>query len=557
MRVSLSPGVGLPFPLRQLSLLLSDRVGHRGRVACGGNREIWLLVTVVAVACHLGYHAHGIWSGQFQNLDVAGIVYNARLLLSGRVPYVDSVEIKPPGAFLIVAPWLAWAGLRGVWVFSVLWGAATSLACGALGALCWGRRHGPRIAILHAAGAALAADGDINYSFWMTLPFVLSSIAVVVATRALGSVRHTAAWAAAGGFGTLALLVRPSAVTLVGLFVAGLVFTPRARSMRGLGELFLGGLAGGLLVAGAIALPMIINGDLSAMVNGYLSVRQYANDSVAAIVSGAGGRWPATLNGLRCLPDQLPAVHLLLAFGLVPTGLRNREDARVAAPWAAWVFGAICLVSVSLTLRFFTHDNAPLWCGFALLIMRPNGFVAVVLDRLPSRMPWALAISASLGLLAVQSGWQRLRWLQGYMHDSDRQVAAICADAAPLLAASDSVLSWGWTAWGVYEHCQRWAPGPVYKDLTTVTTPNTNTCNRGYDPPRFKPGPLADRYLADVIGHRPGLIVLSDYYQGLGGDPLNEWGELRRVFDAEYAEFQRRPGFRALLRRDLRPSPPR
>ena len=85
---------------------------------------LWLVL--VTFLCHCAGQLHGIIHPTFLNLDVAGIVYNARLLLAGRLPYVDSIEIKPPGAFILFAPWLAIGGLRAVWIFSTFWATSTS-----------------------------------------------------------------------------------------------------------------------------------------------------------------------------------------------------------------------------------------------------------------------------------------------------------------------------------------------------------------------------------------------------------------------------------------------
>jgi len=134
---------------------------------------LWLVLATFL--CHVAGQLHGILHPTFLNLDVAGIVYNARLLLAGRLPYVDSIEIKPPGAFILFAPWLALGGLRAVWIFSTFWATATSLATGWLGGICWGRRWQGWICLFHASGAVLAAEGDINYSFWMTLPLTLAA----------------------------------------------------------------------------------------------------------------------------------------------------------------------------------------------------------------------------------------------------------------------------------------------------------------------------------------------------------------------------------------------
>ena len=118
-----------------------------------------LLGVLVLNALWLG---RGVIDPGFRNLDVTGIVYNARLLLVGKLPYLDSAEVKPPGAFVLLAPALWLGGLRGVWLLGVVWGSLTSLAAGALGKACYGDRWGRRIALLHAAASVVANDADIN-----------------------------------------------------------------------------------------------------------------------------------------------------------------------------------------------------------------------------------------------------------------------------------------------------------------------------------------------------------------------------------------------------------
>lgn len=515
----------------------------------------WLIASGVSLGCFLLWHAHGIISGRYQNLDVAGIVYNARLLLAGKVPYVDSIEIKPPGAFLLFAPWLALGGLRAVWLFSALWGAATSVAAGVLGAECWGRKWGPRIALLHAGGAALAADGDINYSFWMTLPFVLAAVFALRGAKATSSRRAWASWALAGGLACFAVLIRPSAASIGLVFGAALVPDLFRRRFRHVARALVAGTFGAACVALLVALPFIQNGSLVAMMDGYSTVKRYADESVTSIIVGAGGRLAATLNGLQCLPDQLPVYFLLLSLALVPIP-RKAELAHEQGDshgWLAWVFAFASLVGVSLTLRFFTHDNAPIWAALSVTVLQPRSLVGIAVERLSTRRVVELSLSAGLGLLATLSGRQYLTWLHSYMHQSDARVAALCERLGPHFSPSDTVLAWGWSAWGVYEHCGRWAPGAVYKDLTNVTTPNTNTCNRGYEPPKFKQGPLAERYLRDLMTKPPALIVVSDYYKGLGGDPLDEWHEARMFIREHYVDYAKTESFRALLRRDLAP----
>src|SRR5262245_66489940 len=108
----------------------------------------WVPAAIVVVLFHIVWEGHGVIDPAFRNPDVAGIAYNARLFANGGLPYVDSAEIKPPGAFLLFAPFLALGGMRLVWAVAALWGAALSLATGAVAAACFGRRAGPRAAAL-------------------------------------------------------------------------------------------------------------------------------------------------------------------------------------------------------------------------------------------------------------------------------------------------------------------------------------------------------------------------------------------------------------------------
>ncbi len=515
-------------------------------------RDIAVL-TLFLLICHAGAHLHGVLHPAFRNLDVAGIVYNARLLLAGRLPYVDSIEIKPPGAFILFAPWLAIGGMRGVWIFSILWATATSLATGWLGGCCWGKRWQSWIALLHAGGAVLAAEGDINYSFWMTLPLALSAGCVARALVAGKTFAFATSWLGAGALFALAVMIRPSAASLLLLFAVAILVEARHKRWSRIGILVCVALGGSLAVTLFIGLPFMQHGNLDAVLSGYANVRRYASDSVASIVTGAGGRWPATFNGLQCLPEQLPLSHMLFSLAMLPLGRFARAEDRRELAFVAWTFGASVLVGITLTLRFFAHDNAPLWAAYAILVMRPSSLVGRFIDILSQWRGRAALAAFSMGAIATLSSLQRLVWQTRFMQSNDDRVADLCARIEPHLGLRDSVLAWGWSAWGVYEHCHRWAPGPVFKDLTNVTTVNTNTCNRGYEPIRFRDGPLADRYLSDLERGRPALIVISDYYKGMGGDPLDEWHDARIFIREHYVVIETNGEFRALLRSDLAP----
>ncbi len=65
-------------------------------------REWGCLVAVVVVAvASLWLRWPGFTQGGFASHDVAGILYNAMVLDRGGLPYVDTVELKAPGAFYL------------------------------------------------------------------------------------------------------------------------------------------------------------------------------------------------------------------------------------------------------------------------------------------------------------------------------------------------------------------------------------------------------------------------------------------------------------------------
>ncbi len=516
------------------------------RVSGSGSWRNVLLGALVLNALWLG---RGVIEPGFRNLDVTGIVYNARLLLAGKLPYLDSAEVKPPGAFVLLAPVLWAFGLRGIWLLGVLWGTLTSLATGALAKACYGDKWGRRVVLLHAAASVIANDADINYSFWMALPFTLAAALAARATRAVSEWHYAVCWSFAGALSLLAVSIKPSAWPLILLFAAlWLRELWRKDFMRALSLPAWGG-CGALFAALLVALPFWAQGRLDVLGSGLHRVQSFGGEYVGLVVRGAGGYLNAAGIGMQCLPDQMPAMLGVALLGCLP----GRFEARASrAGFVPWLFLLAALLGISMTLRFFTHDNAQLWPALAVLAMRPTGLLARLFDALETRGRVTLVrrLPLVLGLLAALPGlWERF-WLHWYFVNNDKHVAGICRRFEPLLRPSDTVLAWGWQAWSVYEHCHRLAPGPVYKTIGTVTTLNTNTCNRGYGRLELRKGDVTRRFMADLEKHPPGLILWSTYHQDMGGDPLDDWAELSAFLEHDYVMVASEKQLIAYLRRD-------
>jgi hypothetical protein len=504
----------------------------------------WLALVLNAL-----WLGRGVIDPGFRNLDVTGIVYNARLLLVGKLPYLHSAEVKPPGSFVLLAPVLWLGGLRGMWLLGVLWGTLTSLASGALAKACYGDKWGRRVALLHAAASVVANDADINYSFWMALPFTLAAAMAVRATHARGEWYYAVCWSCAGALALLAVSIKPSAWPLLLLFAAlWLRELARGDFVRAL-SLPAWGACGALFGALLVALPFWLHGRLDVLGTGLARVRSFGQEYVGLVVQGAGGYVSAAVTGMQCLPEKIPAMLGIGLLGCLP-GRFGTPASRLG--FVPWLFLLVALAGVTMTLRFFTHDNAQLWPALAVLALRPTGLVARLFDAVEARGRVTLLrrLPVILGLLVALPGlWERF-WLHWYFVNNDHHVAGICRRVEPLLSPSDSVLAWGWQAWSVYEHCHRLAPSPVYKTIGTVTTLNTNTCNRGYGRLQLRQGDVTKRFMADLERNPPGLILWSTYHQDMGGDPLDDWAELSAFVEQRYAMVASEKQLIAYLRKD-------
>jgi hypothetical protein len=522
----------------------------------GSPGAAWWFALAVALGCHALWQGHGVSDPAFRNQDVAGIAYNARLLLAGKLPYLDSAEIKPPGAFLLFAPLLELGGMRAVWGAAVLWGAGLSLATGALASVVFRPKDGPRAAVLHAAAAAIASDADINYSFWMALPFTLAAATACAGARSAHRARRAWWFAASGFLGLFAVAIKPSAWPLLFLFAVLLGREFVLGSVRSAIESALAGAFGALASALLIVSPFLWAGRLDVLFSGLAMIGEFGAEYVTIVEAGAGGRWAAVLQGLPCVAEQMPGLLVLAAAGCAE--LFPRRGPRLRWAFAAWVFAALSLAGVTFTLRFYSHDNVQLWPALAVLAVRPAGLLGRALDRLPSLRPYpeaALPVALVLGLSAAWPGFEQRWGSVHWMAERDHMIAGICEKLAPQLPPDEPVLAWGWSAWSLYEHCQRQAPGRVFKVLSSVTTVNTNTCNRGYGPMRLRSGPEPKLFLDDVRRRPPSLFLWSAYFKELGEDPLDEFTGLREFLSSRYTIVDTRGPYVALMRNDLVPGP--
>ena len=110
--------------------------------------------------------------------------------------------------------------------------------------------------------------------------------------------------------------------------------------------------------------------------------QDFGREYVGLVVKGAGGYLNAAGIGMQCLPDQMPAMLGVALLGILP-GRFDLKASRIG--FVPWLFLGASLLGVTMTLRFFTHDNAQLWPALAVLAFRPAGLWARLFARFEAR----------------------------------------------------------------------------------------------------------------------------------------------------------------------------
>ena len=481
------------------------------------------------------------------NDDISGIAYEADVLRAGGLPYVDTLELKSPVPFfLVAAAWSvfgrspavlhaachAWVLLGAVGVAVGVWWAEIGVA------------RSTRLRLLGLAVGLYLAEAsafDSNYTTWMLPPSVWAFAAAVVGLRT-GDLRwHTVAGFAAG----LAYLTKANAVVLG-------VAIPLAWAWvwwRGPEGARLGAWASWVVGAALAALPFLgvyaVHGETMALVRGVFPFGQAAAYSVRDVEVTAGtlvaGLAVHQWKVLRL--SFLGASTVTLGLTLAAVGRwRAPGDARVRFELPLLAFWALSLVGGGLGgLRYYS--------GYAPQYIPPLVWLAA------SSVPWRLAAGASTRLgRGLFRGLVGAAAIAGIAVATDRFALGSagaryrpnpgCEVAGAYIAAhsrpDDRVQVFGIRAWAVYFWSERRAPGRIYKSLGAVTEFNRNGL---FQPPRarrkttldFLPGPLADELYETFVDTPPAFVVRAKpFFGGYTNDPIRDFVKLQALLDRDY-----------------------
>lgn len=470
------------------------------------------------------------------NPDIAGILYSADIINAGQLPFRDTIDLKPPGAFFVSAAIFRLFGRsietwhRGYEVFVLAGAPAVWVAARAL----FGAAERMAAALATALYIATIGLFDANYSSWM-VPAYTWSFALLCHGLMTGS---RAAHVGAGATALLAVLFKTQAVVLAPLFVA-CFFWARYRAGRSPSFLtLLFWIGGAVLAALPIVVPYVVGRALPALVRGIFPVAEAAEYAGRMVDEGA------TWNALYILGKrQGEAFPLILPF-LVATLLglvRDQREGRRAEPILPLVaFYAVSVWGCGIGgMRFYLHYFPQVLPSLALGAAHPAAvrWLGAVITRERSRFERALAgihlvaIGAVLVWLAVRLPQGKAAAAEYKTNERAEQIGKFIAESSQ---PTDRVLVWGWEGWPVYFYANRRSPSPIFKVLGQVTDFNGDTKRQGKII-HFRPGPHADRLLKDVTTNPPLFIVRCvPFFPGIQNDPLDEFPALKRFIDRRY-----------------------
>ncbi len=497
----------------------------------GHSRKLpFALATAAIVVISAIVRRPGFTQGGLASHDVGGILYNAMLLRSGGLPYVDSVELKGPGSFYLAA---LFAGPHGTDI-AALQIAANTVALASLAliaALAW-RLWGPAAAVATAALFALhdahLDSMDANYVTWALLPQIAAVLVAVLADRRrhaepVPSTRSLGTWLMSGLLCAAATLCKqPDGVVLIPALAHAVLGGPR-RDLRAGFAVLLGFLVGHAVVGA----HYLAHGQLGAFVTSYTGINWgFAYIGHHADTPLATAAWEGTAASLYFL--GLPLVLAAFALGARP---RQQDPEARATQRLLWIWTGAALLSAAVGLRFYKGYFLGMLPPLCLLAAAPWGLLSAATWR-RGFARWLAA--PMLAVLLARAGLQLHATRQDRAQSHDDGARKIAAHISKYSQPGDRIWVWGWHLWGVYAFSDRLSASPIYKTPGLLTQFDDETWRRSSTPMRLiADSPHAARLLRDLEAAPPIFIALG------GSVPREQFTALRRFLAARY-ELDRR-----------------
>ena len=515
-------------------------------------KSVYLSLSCIALGIfHFWLRWPAVELDYFHNEDTAGILYSADLILGGQIPLVDTVEMKAPGSFYLLATWwhLVGRSLYSAQLLAVIWSLIAAIGVG-IGSWFLYRHLGLALlgTGLYICLSPFTDSMDINYNTWMITPYIGSGILLIyLSQRAelpekseLEDRNLLLLWLGCGMTIALAALMKRQGAAL---FPLGLWMALRSQDWKRSTILF---------VLGSII-------TFSLFFSIYLGVEHGERAPLSFFFSESGWhyllsdlqvdteqklvrpRLPRLWDGIIGVGVHTPLLGLLALLSFLCSLLhgsdadRNNKHFGFDPRRLLIVILSLSFCGASLGLRYFKGYylqllpaliwlavDPRLWCWsrqrWHLILLSPASKLASVRLVLLFVM---IASALTLMPKAVESAYlhvKRTRILRSrplYPPTPQIKQLSLALNLRSQQTQVDdeypTLWVWGRRAWPAYFYTQSRSPTRYFKTLGVLTTQLNSTWNprRRSDPTRFDPQTPWREAIAELQQEPPRYIILS------------------------------------------------
>ncbi len=492
------------------------------------------LIVLIGI-CLISFYLRStaLYNDHFHNEDAAGILYSADLLLKGGLPQVDTVDMKAPGSFYLVAFWWKIFG-RSMWqtqLLAIIWSILSTLGIGFSLWTLYGQKQYQSFQIpirflsilgmlIYTLFSPNTDSMDINYNSWMITPyiwsfaFILYAVQLIRNEQAPEQLRYAPIlWIVLSGmFLVWGALMKHQGSFLLPAFLFYLYHQPyRFLLMLSLGfgmglgflPLFVHYYQHGHLIV------ILKNYFLSESGWRYVKEQQLWSDRFLGLYDGLLGVFLFT--GFVAILSVLSIILYMRIYKNLQA--KSHQDFIFLIILSIMSFGG-----VAVGWRFFKGYYLQLFAPLILLALHPitlrwlwdqiRNFTQFKVSQKSMIILLIMTLLTSFGYESKSLVAQR-KQRRGPLHLPAVQSKQVGLWIKKNSKPEDQIWVWGRWAWPVYFYSQKMSATRYFKNLGVLTTQLTNTWRRGTKPTKFDPNTPWVSAINELQAFSPKWIAIA------------------------------------------------
>ena len=509
------------------------------------------LIVLIGI-CLISFYLRStaLYNDHFHNEDAAGILYSADLLLKGGLPQVDTVDMKAPGSFYLVAFWWKLFG-RSMWqtqLLAIIWSILSTLGIGFSLWTLYGQKQYQSFQIpirflsiigmlIYTLFSPNTDSMDINYNSWMITPYIWSFAFMLYAIQlirkaeepsqenpsqekpsqdhriSLQSIYAPILWIVLSGlFLVWGALMKHQGSFLLPAFLFYLYHQPYRYLLilslgfgMGLGflPLFVHYYQHGHLIV------ILKNYFLSESGWRYVKEQQLWSDRFLGLYDGLLGVFLFT--GFVAILSVLSIILYMRVYKTLQA--KSHQDLIFLIILSIMSFGG-----VAVGWRFFKGYYLQLFAPLILVALHPitlrwlwDQIRNFTQFKIPQKSMIILLIMVLCTSFAYESKSliAQRKQRRGPLHLPAVQSKQVGLWIKKNSKPEDQIWVWGRWAWPVYFYSQKMSATRYFKNLGVLTTQLTNTWRRGTKPTKFDPNTPWASAISELQAFSPKWIAIA------------------------------------------------